>query len=308
VRVELHHEYSVLGWFWVTDVWPERAVVVVGEEMRTITPTYWKYRLERITTGSGPCWMEPDGCPPVVLSQELPPPRCCSSCGQVSKHNFSLVDGWTCLQYDCDQFFKFSHNSAPSLGLVGYHPAFVHGQGVYEGPTPGPLVEYADTSLGRRSEMEFGTELSCRSGGVCPRCRCCSGRKHWDKFVCENPTCGYEYHVPLRAVPLDIILGENAEFRQGGRKSWAHERLKYKLVGAIAGHTFEQWLVPGPADEIIGSITILRCWDATRSAPNGPNGLWVMIQGEDHNLSRNAVRHAGRKLDVDVLVSVHKTS
>lgn len=296
LRVNLPHEYSVLGWFHVTDLWPERAPVHSIKDGVTIFPMFWKFRLERIDLEER-CWMEveQDLTPQrFVPGQYQAPSHVCPTCGNESKQIFSNFDGWTCLESNCVDHFRFFERPNADLRLLTYNTSFVNQRTAFPGPAPGPLVS-GMTAVTQDDSENFGTELAFRSGGVCPVCRCCAGRKHWDRYSCENPVCGYQCRIPLRAAPLSIILEENAKFRRHGANNTCHKRLKNKFEGTVGGYQYRQWLVPGPNNTVCGSITILRCEDKTRQAENGPNDLWGKIQEEDHNLSRNAVRHAGRE-------------
>jgi hypothetical protein len=55
-----------------------------------------------------------------------------------------------------------------------------------------------------------GSELAFREGRVCPQCGCCSGRKYWLCWSCEN--CTWTENTPMRTYPADILRKEMATF------------------------------------------------------------------------------------------------
>ncbi|KAI0379089.1 hypothetical protein F5Y04DRAFT_283175 [Hypomontagnella monticulosa] len=235
------HYYSVLAYFHVTKVWPEKTTE--GGKPRIA----YMARLEKVDL-SERSWWAPAGASKeeageYEVGEYVCPEKTCPVCKEGSKTIFN--QGWTCLNRDCTDFFKFPPNQ--DIGDLSYSQNFLnerHEFHVDKFPK-GPLFP----AQPKRGDNDIGTEMQFKQGIVCPECKCCSRRKYWEHWECENqPRCQYKFTVKIVAsVPIDKVRTENEAFAKSNRiRSDVHATIPYykKTVGSQILTTY--FLPDGP--------------------------------------------------------------
>jgi hypothetical protein len=280
------YEYSVLDYFQVTDVWPEK-----NEKGHRL----FCFRLEKadLTTTS---WWDHR---PASYVREVSPPEMasCIACKKESKRIYT--ESWTCLKYDCKGFFQGP--GGQTLVSPTYSQHFLQERTEFTGdipsvkpPIPSP-EELNGTAL-------HGSETIFRQGIVCPKCGCCSSRKYWNSWRCENierGKCTFKLETRMSPYPLEIVEKEVAAFNEKitrGQHNIDSDILVKKLNLAMVKYRevtkgpyeVSQFLLPKPVDgTIIGSVTVFRANKDICAA--GPNQMFDELSTTDIGLRRNIV-------------------
>ena len=198
--VSVKHEYSVLDYFQVTDVWAEK----------NNSKTCYKYRLEKLHL-AGKSWWAPKGSPAPSSGFGAPVRRDrCHYCGNSSK---SIFNKWLCLNADCTSFWKWSNGKSPSKDLKYDHAFLAERSPWPQHILPPHKIKPDLLDLGSDAEPSAGYSRSAWKGMVCPSCGRCNARRHWDAWYCETEGCGFEYCVrqPI-LTPRAVLGGHEVEY------------------------------------------------------------------------------------------------
>lgn len=261
--VRMDKEFSVLGWFQVTHIWPEREIDTGF--------IYYAYRLEYI--GQEPKWWLAQ---PITPQDASPNPDfLCSECGKTSPQVFS--NGPTCLTRECTRFYVFE--SENPVGEPRYSEKFLAGGKVHvDGMVdPGPIFP------------PIPARIEGKIGAACPVCRCASRRRHFTLLECE--ACGWTLGVDLPAYTIERLALDEANFAKSKHEA-THERVAMRTL-SIPGWNVTEWLFKDSSGAIVGSVSHFVA--TSQSGKEDANSLLAEIQATPLDLRRNAVRNPGSK-------------
>ncbi|KAF3768832.1 hypothetical protein M406DRAFT_327250 [Cryphonectria parasitica EP155] len=260
----------VLGRYYITALWQEMVKPHI--------------KLQRIGS-ENPVWSK-DKTDDKRVYSEVPTcsEQACATCLMKSPKIFKNME-WICLHHKCDRFFI--HNGVKLMGNEGleYSEEFIN----WAKPLPADLdVPTWYTPLPSADNAMYGTEKGQFNGMVCPKCSCCSRRKHWKGWVCENNKCSFELRALFRPVTLDHISCENEthslKIQQDGVTFNIDERFVDKTVITDNDFTVTAYLIKDKNGKLAGSLIHSRPSEAIRSE---------LQNAHDLELQRNAALHAG---------------
>ncbi|KAI1454059.1 hypothetical protein F4805DRAFT_477797 [Annulohypoxylon moriforme] len=292
-QVKAPHAYNVLDYFHVTDVWAEN---VHGLDKKFVKA--YKIRLEKVDLNSRSWWTpryaNANDSGETEVGRYVCPIASCWACKKPSKVIYK--QGWTCLDENCHQFFRFSGRDLTGFDpdRLEYTENFLRERTPFHGKDP----EYPlQPSLPQMTEDDFGSEKVFKRGIVCPRCLCCSRRIHWDGWYCENPPCGFSYLLPLRKISReDFIARDN--FKTTTKDEFFGEGI-FHNKDVIDNHICTTWFLPNerPKGGFIGSVTRIRPMEAVLTRPGGIDELYTRFQEADLPLERRGARAAGSRIE-----------
>ncbi|KAE8454543.1 hypothetical protein EG329_000166 [Mollisiaceae sp. DMI_Dod_QoI] len=279
---KLPHYYNVLGWFQITNIWRET-------DKKT-----WKIRFEKIDLTERSWWAAkgtyPPGSAPLTPNYESPKTtiQVCGHCQNPSKLIYE--QGWTCLDVQCGQFFKFEDNAVDNSKL-SYTGAFLGERTQYTGHNPGPLAPQLPTQQDLDTIGTTPFDLKFKKGIVCPNCGCCSRRVQWHQWACENSGCDFVHCMNTRAISIDEAIAEGM-LNPRALKEYHHPSVLLEEV-----HTREykiyQYALPGPDGTTAGLVRLFKATGLVNRQRDGPDDMFHQIQEGNFKLSRNAVRNKG---------------
>jgi len=262
----------------------------------------WMVRLEKVDLTSQSWWspkvedMSPVGPETVQTDARTIDPapaarQCaamqCAECKETSKEIYT--EGWACLTAGCSKFFDFGH--VVDDQQLTYHPAFLQERTSYTGNAPGPLSPPLISDADLIEMSAFRAENISKKGIVCPDCRCCVLRRHWDQWACES--CGHVHRLSQRPVPIEELVKENIAENKI-TKEYATSGIK-KSKTVLGRYEVIRYIISDPTGVPIGSVTHLKADAVINQQPNGPDDMFQELQTNDLHLYRNAARHRGRK-------------
>jgi len=232
-----------------------------------------------------------------ILKPVIPKSQICPHCQKSSPEIFR--QGWTCLDCDCQQHFKFFFVAGDGVEIhvsddtLDYNEEFMNKRQVWKKPSvsdfkfpalsPPVLMDEDRTHLG-----QYGYEQECKYGIVCPQCKSCIRRIFFDRWECETQGCKFIHRVKQYAIPI-----ENASLR-GAKpfKMFCHELIKtYKIdIGKFNITVYE---LPNEVGETIGKIYHFRPAMSLNERSDGANALFKEMQIADLGLKRNPVANKG---------------
>lgn len=281
----------ILGGYFITAIWQE----MVKPHANLTSYPVWKVKLQRIGEDI-PAWSRDssnDTRPPNASTDF--PEQPCPGCDKASPQIYQNYP-WICLNYQCPHFFcvdgqKLQGNEE---GL-GYSPAFIN----WVRPLPDDLtIPTWHTPLPDADNELTGTEKTQFTGIVCPKCGCCSRRKHWRGWVCENKSCDFELQALFRPLALKDIEKENqAQIRKlqsDGVTLISKEGFVDKIHYNEDGFSVTIYMIKDKNRKLIGSLVHSRPNEGVQNSENGANALFAELQNaQDLDLQRNAAIHPG---------------
>ena len=262
------HEYNVLDHFHVVEIWAEK----------NNGKTCFRFRLEKLDLLKQGWWVA-KGTP---ARTELPdfsfacPSKTCKACGEASKVIFN--EAWACLIPTCPRFFK--DMSGTDLGnKLTYSAAFLK-ERTYVPPEMKPSHDMQPplfTMEGESPEMVY-SDKGWR-GMCCPQCGCCSKRRSWTEWRCEN--CDFVHRVPKAALsPNAVRAHRDYEPSSGHHAAPADDR--YSVTKLFVPPTcFGGWKIFTYELTTGNYVThFLSNWD-TNHVENGANDMFRELQLSD---------------------------
>lgn len=263
----------------------------------------WCVRLEKIDLHS-PSWWDPSA---TTLSSNDVQQRShseaqtCRLCAESSKVIYT--QGWTCLNHKCSSFLQ-TEGIDMDFNALQYTSTFISERTPFVGPLPSLVPPLPSEDMLNSSH---GSEKIFRVGIVCPDCGCCSSRRSWAAWECEN--CDYRLPGRMSQYPKDLLGKERLEFekataRMRKRNGLVNEPVALRIDSAcvvsrtldVGGkHTATQYLLPGENDDKVGSVTVLHANEAICSGRNGPHEIFDELCTQDIGLRRNPVTRNGGK-------------
>ncbi|MCJ1389057.1 hypothetical protein MMC18_001911 [Xylographa bjoerkii] len=182
---EIPHEFCVMDWFHVTDIWAEKNQGKVC----------FKFRFEKLDRKTKSWWAQKDS--PDVGNSSILPPRAfrgsCNDCHESSTRIFEQA--WICLNEKCPAFWKL-HGKDINVQLT-YNRHFLNERTVWpEDNKPPYNIVPQLPQPNAADEASIGYNRACWKGIVCRRCGRCTSRRHWDAWRCETENCGFVYTIP----------------------------------------------------------------------------------------------------------------
>lgn len=257
----------------------------------TSKPWYWKDTIAKPTTMRKGTRSTTAG----------PEQRICNGCGNTSSKIFANAP-WVCLEDGCEHFFRVAGNTLSQVGddnkELRYSESFLNQTIAYEKieniptlfePLPVALIE---------SDLKYGTEKALRGGMTCPKCRCGTARKYWDRLACRN--CGFEYSVTPLPYPLSLVEKETeahtrrCQVEDDGvtiKLSEAHVE-KYVDNEQDGMSTRFIFMIKDDNGDLIGTFVVERPSDAAKKAPGGADELYtnIELEGGKMKFQRNPSR------------------
>lgn len=239
-------------------------------------------RLEKINLAAKSWWAPKDSDPLPEhrnLDQFKTIEKECTTCKQSSKEIYNA--GWTCLQYPCTDFFKFSEGYDDSK--LAYNEQFLKERKRHS--TEASIVPPLLTDEDLRAMDAFGIEKECKRGIVCPRCKCCSRRIEWRQWSCENPTCDFTYRTSQTPVPInEVIARSNPPMAD---IVGASLRFMQKVMPPYVIH---EYVLPDENGQSIGFVRHFKANGLINKQYDGPNDLFRQMQERDFGMKRNVSR------------------
>ncbi|EKD14386.1 uncharacterized protein L3040_008254 [Drepanopeziza brunnea f. sp. 'multigermtubi'] len=264
--VKLDHCYNVMDMFHVTDVWYDR-----------YEKKCWMVRLEKIDLDVR-SWWSPKSQP---TAQQDPTIRAvvqtCDTCNQPSKQIYS--QGWTCTNPHCKDHFNFGIGFDHKT--LEYSQAFLQERHPFQATVPN-LVPALPWNLPAQSAV-------IKKGMVCPVCRCCSRRLHWNFWQCENPECDFKQDAVQQILTVSAAstsVKTISEVMAGGIIS-----VQFSLGAHRPRNTL--YLIPDEARKTVGFVAVLKSSSAVNARAGGPDDLFAQLQMAEIQMKRNPARQRG---------------
>ncbi|RDW93718.1 uncharacterized protein DSM5745_01040 [Aspergillus mulundensis] len=271
---KLPHRYNVMAYFLVTDVWAEKVDGKIG----------FKVRFEKLDLSEKSWWAKKGTILPDPLTRAYTEAVTlqCAACSLPSKQVY--MEGWMCLNPRCQEFWMLSGSQPPVT--MTFHDKFLEARTRHEPPIEFPplvpnLPEKPDSSSSR---------ASWRFGIVCPHCRKCIPRIHWNGWRCaDNDAGGPEEKCPFeRWIKLDPVAlpAEDRNIDQGRATKLV------LLTGSPDDTSFPPYALVTYSLGDAGYILHFKSNSAINSRPKGPDGLFQELQEADLRLRRHPMSQA----------------
>lgn len=282
-----------LGTFMLTKIWKEMVQprntkqpyqvwkIMFQTIDATSKPWYWKETIEDATARSNGTRSSA-----AVTEQSM-----CNGCGNTSPKIFANAP-WVCLEDGCEQFFRVAGNILSQVGHdnkeLRYSAAFIDQITTYGEIANIPtLFEPLPKGL---VEGEYGTEKALRGGMTCPKCRCGTARKYWDRLACRN--CDFQYNVAPLPYPLSLVEKETeAHTRSCGV---GHDGVTIELdedhvekfveIDQDGMSTRFIFMIKHANGDLIGTFVVERPSDVAKKAQGGADELFTTIEAEGGNM------------------------
>lgn len=216
------------------------------------------------------------------------PQRTCPVCNCPSKEQYK--GGWTCLNDECPEHFKFEAATYNSEVDLAYTSKFLRERTKFNsGKSLEPLIPILPTT--NPEDNKFGTGKAARNGIVCPRCGCCSRRLDWGGWDCENPKCTFKYTIAFNVMTAQDIYLEQQRFKA---KEYLNSDLVTDYEKNVGGYKADIYTLPAEQEgQLAGGVVIFRATAEINKKLMGPDELFGDIQQVDIGLRRNTAMHPG---------------
>ncbi|KAF2440167.1 hypothetical protein P171DRAFT_369132 [Karstenula rhodostoma CBS 690.94] len=190
VPSRMPHRYCVLGHYKPTHIWMEE------QNGKKVV----RYRFERLNSQDEPAWFHPEGveeiCPPGSL--ERPIVRSCRTCRKSCQQVY--LQGWACLNGDCQAFWKFTSSSGEVQKLkdgdLVYDPRFVKQKTAWPGEHLQPSLGYKPLVVSDDIRAEDLYTRAAWNGMICPQCNGCMLRNCKPNYANNFRTNVFRFPVP----------------------------------------------------------------------------------------------------------------
>lgn len=276
-----------MDWFHVTDLYVEKT----ANDHKV-----WKVRLEKIDLASKSWWAPEGSANPEPVNYNISGafPQTCTTCHHECETRY--IEGWTCLNHHCSQFFMFENDTVP--GAATYNEYWKNKRSVYTGPVPGALVPPLPTAESYNWKGQTGYESDCVKGIVCPQCHCCSRRIQWKGWECEQG-CGYKLTIPLPILTVFDALSEE----QNKSCVQFHESIVEYSQTITGPYLVHEYIVPGlTPGSVAGTVKHFKANSLINKQDHGPDEMFRDLQTANLGLKRKAARLAGNP---DEILTAH---
>ncbi|QDS69615.1 hypothetical protein FKW77_008812 [Venturia effusa] len=275
-QFEIPYKLCVLDWFKPTHVWAEK------EGDRRIL----RYRFE-ILDSSKAAWWKGEGVVEPVQLGELAPPFSykCSSCQQESQQVY--LNGWMCINYDCQALWKFIDGTAPDSDRLVYDPRWLKQEVRWSHTSPPQATKPDPWILADKSSAQFdhGMVWQATKGIACPNCDRCGAREHWSYWECRN--CHTRYNTPRSIVTPDLLHDwlNPVDTGYAHTKDDCHPSVKLSLA-FIGNYRVHIYTIPG----IDGFVAHMLANKTVNEEPDGPDAMFLALQNTDIGLRRVSMK------------------
>ncbi|MCJ1400048.1 hypothetical protein MMC11_003251 [Xylographa trunciseda] len=264
---EIPHEFCVMDWFQVTDIWAEMNQGKVC----------FKFRFEKLYR-TKKSWWAVEGSPNPDDSSILPQRafrKVCMDCLFPSTQIFD--QGWICLNEQCPVFWQINGNDVDVK--LTYNSDFLKERTAWPKDIKPPydlVPQLPQPSAVNETSIAY--DRVCWKGIVCPQCGRCTSRRHWDAWRCETEGCGFIYAVPQPILsPRAVMGGHEVPFT-------GHAVPRDQMVSPVIMqaprfdggwriHTYE--LCPG------NTVTHFHASESVNGMEGGANGLFKALQQDN---------------------------
>lgn len=262
----------------------------------TSKPWYWKENVQEVTHSDDSHHSEEKAAPKGNDTQSTTVgtrERTCDSCAKTSPKLFTNAP-WVCLTDGCEKFFRVAGNILSQIGddnkELQYSEAFINKITTYEKikniPTLFEPLPEAVVDGGER----YGTEKALRGGMTCPKCRCGSARKYWDRLTCRN--CGSEHNATPLPYPLSMIEEETKAHTKKYRVKSDGVTIvldedhveKFIETDEDGMSTRFVFMIKKANGDLIGTFVVERPSDVAKKVPGGADQLYSRIEAEGGNM------------------------
>lgn len=313
----LPHNYNIMDYFAITDMWPEK---VDGH-------VTMKLRLQKIDLSKKSWWASKNSAdPPDPSTRDFslqPKFSKCLSCNGQFKQIY--IDGWMCLNRLCNAFWMI--NGVDMSGkFTGYHPDFLNYRDNYN------VNEWLE-----RAMWPFLPELPAiindntntyklgqlhRQGVICPQCRRCIPRNYWKGWICDTEYsyrsdyqkgCSWSLTIPVQVTHVSEVDPSLSVWRNNDAllDLFVHDRVNKEI--------YDKYMDPiEPTEDLtsvlpwrrliyklgdVGSVTQFIPNDDINDSQYGANHLFESLQTLDIGLRRERVHSMYRTDESGILTS-----
>ncbi|KAK2739436.1 hypothetical protein FQN57_006565 [Myotisia sp. PD_48] len=272
-RTQVPHNYNVMDFFRITDIWFEKVGKCAGAKMR----------FEKLDLTTKSWWAAKDAADPLPLEEResiIPPESpVCASCSEASAQVFE--EGWMCLTPSCPEFWKLN-GSAPPSNLT-YARAFLTKRSRPINaikPHHSLVPDLLSTFCNQQTDVT-GTRMAWK-GIVCPECKACICRTFWRKWECSTPGCGFRHEPPMNHISLRSVLPELEMGAQGHRLPCIGKPgTPLPIIRYMNNYRKDIYEIPG-----VGIVTHFAANVTVNKRAGGPDDLFNQFQVEDLGLRR----------------------
>ncbi|KAI8963989.1 hypothetical protein F5Y11DRAFT_317496 [Daldinia sp. FL1419] len=289
------HYYNVLDYFYVTDIWQEKAKGGKGDPV-----TVHMVRLEKVDLKNRSWWAPKDSSAHDAGEYHIGEYSCavsiCPTCRTSTKEIF--VQGWVCINKECADFFQFA--TSFDIDELEYNDAFLRERTKYAGASFVSKLVPELPALPSNDSSALGSEKEYKQGIVCPKCRCCSRRIRWDSWYCENEGCDFTHVVPIQMAQLGNIEREHQQvegkkgFATGSSCGLISTRTYESIIG---GQNVKTFFLPDEGRGYIGTVTRIRPTEGACARKGGLDDLYFRLQKEDLRLERRPAKNSGCRVE-----------
>ena len=283
--VKIPHRFCVLGPFILVDYWTEKAN---GKKV-----IYYRY--QKIDTGE-PSWWEPQDQseePEMSGAQaDHNNSETCGTCNQMSPQRYSEM--WLCTNPDCEDFWKGTSGRSV-LSTLTYDPSWLRERSVLNiTDIPYDTVAEAALSTTRENLAMVPTTTSkneFRNGKICPQCRACVARAHWNGWHCQTEGCGWICKVQMDILPAETLINTVEQF--DGRAVLPNPPGQPDII-YWADYDCGPWLAHYYffTADLENFVAHFESNKTINSAPGGPHEMFERIQRDEQDLVRNKLKTA----------------
>ena len=262
--VEVPHEYNVMDWFQVTDIWAEN-----NNDKVCI-----KFRFEKLYRETRSWWAMKDSirpCDQAGFSANATK-HTCIDCH--TEHKQVFQQGWMCLNENCAKFWVLN-GDVPPPDLI-YNTEFLRERTQWPKEIMPPFnlrPELPQADGGQ--DVGYAYSRRAWKGIVCPLCGRCNSRRRWDAWYCETEGCDFVHQLSQPVLsPRAVLHGHEVEYRGHAMPldsfSAPVTLRKPEFNGEWRIHTYE--LCPG------NTITHFHANESVNATPGGAHDMFMALQ------------------------------
>ncbi|CAI6302955.1 unnamed protein product [Periconia digitata] len=281
-QIQPPHPYCVLDYFKVTNVWWEKSE---GKKILRL-------RFEKLNSKKT-SWWQPKDTAEIAKPGTLDPPivQVCPKCNRDSQQTY--LQGWMCLQPDCENFWRFSSPASndlrdPEEGILMYDPRFLKQHTPWPNDDSNLPLGSLNAELTGNSILGEDCSRAHWSGVVCPDCGRCNSRLDWTGWKCRNPQCSFEKTPPHALIPSSSLHDPFNPLSTSYMYSRdLHSPLVDMSVSFADNYRINRFTIPG----VNGFITHMIANKTVVEEPEGPDAMFELLQENDIGLARRSMGH-----------------
>lgn len=289
---KIPHKYCVLGWYKPILIWAEKTAGRGGKSWTTV-----KFRFERLQPEK-PAWHAPKNMGGQRQYQMSPARKnVCGKCHKTSPQVYLLF--WSCLNPQCELFWKLASGVDAPSGTLDYDPAFLLARNPWPNEEEPFNVKPPLPDIGNA----IGDNLSYINtrGICCPECGRCNHRYLFRGWRCDNPKCSWEWYPEHRPILPTALHQPWDTFGDGpslGRNK--HEASVKLEVSYVKGYKVYKYTFDGIEGNFVHAIANNKI----NREPRAADEMLIAMQTEDMRLQRRRFgteKMSGSKTDRVVL-------